>query len=127
MKEYNEPFFIPALVEMISKVLVISAEQNIDCFVPKKSKNRNSPSFSIELREAYQSHKKVCKQWRSAGRPSDSNHPLKILKLESQRRLQKISRDERSSKAIMNHNDLMETYKNDMSKVCSKLKKIRGD
>ena len=54
-------------------------------------------------------------------------HPAKAAKLESQRNLQRISRTDESSKAVKNHNELMETHSYDISKVCRTLKKIRGD
>ena len=53
--------------------------------------------------------------------------PSKAEKLKSQRNLQKIRRTEESTKAIKNHEELMETHSNDMSRVCRKLKQIRGD
>ena len=71
-------------------------------------------------------HEAVCKEWRLAGRPRESSHPLKLKKLESQRNLQRIARESESIIAMKNHNELMETHRNDISKVCQKLKQIRG-
>ena len=49
------------------------------------------------------------------------------MKLDSQRKLQKIARDEASKNAIKTHEELMESHANDLNKVYSKLKKLRGD
>ena len=65
--------------------------------------------------------------WRLAGRPQDNSHPEKAAKLSSQRKLQQIARDSESSLAINNHFELMQTYHFNISDVCSKLKKIRGE
>ena len=128
MNDFNEPFYIPALSEMFSKTLVISAEQNFECSQPvKKKKKANFPKFSSELTEAYQYHKHICKEWRAAGRPSDKQNPLKIQKLQSQRNLQQISRSEQTIKAINAHNELMETHNTSFSDVFKKLEKIRGN
>lgn len=125
MAEFTEPLFIPVMVEMFSKMLVISAEHNFECSKPKlNQKKKTILTFSKQLNDANLDHKKTCKQWRAAGRPSDNLHPMKIKKLQSQRLLQKISRDEQSSKAIDQHNELMETHENDIGQVCRKLKKF---
>ena len=42
-------------------------------------------------------------------------HTAKAEKLKSQRNLQKISRTEESTKAIKNHEELMEAHSNDIS------------
>ena len=76
---------------------------------------------------AFKMHENVCRQWRLQGRPKDANHPAKIAKLKSQRNLQRISREEEALKAHKNHEDLMSTFKHNISQVCQKLKKIRGE
>ena len=92
MDRFDQAAHIPALSEMCSNMLVLSAEQNFETTNPKKSlKSRNSPRFSPEQRDAYFQHEKVCREWRLAGRPIEKSHPAKIRKLESQRNLQKIA------------------------------------
>ena len=81
----------------------------------------------MEHKQAYASHEKICKLWRSAGRPTSSDHPAKMAKLESQRNLQRIARDEKSMKERTNHDDLMTTFSQNASQVCRKLKQIRGE
>ena len=86
MDRFNEPSHIPALTEMCSNMLVLCAEQNFDTTQPKKcSKQKKSPKFSPEHRDAYLKHEVICKEWRKAGRPSDNSHPAKIRQQESQR------------------------------------------
>ena len=124
MTEFDQPIFIPVLSEMFSKMLVISAELNFECSKPNyNSKKKNGPQFSRQLSEAYSEHKRICKEWRAVGRPTEKTNPMKIRKLESQRRLQRLSREEQSFKAIQNHEELMETHQKNISQVCSKLKK----
>jgi hypothetical protein len=102
--------------------------QNFETTQPKKiSKLKKSPSFSTEHRQAYLKHESICKEWRKAGRPNERYHPAKITKLESQQNLQRIARESESNKSIKLHNELMETHRSDISKVCQKLKQIRGD
>ena len=123
-----EPLFIPVLSEMFSKILVISAEQNFHCSSPKqKQTEKKLPRFSKELMEAYNEHKRICKQWRAAGRPSSSSNQFKASKLESQQKLQKLSRAEQSCKAIKLHEELMDAHNTNIAVVCKKLKKSRGD
>ena len=50
-----------------------------------------------------------------------------MAKLASQRLLQKIVREEETMKAHKNHDDLMSAFKENISQVCNKLKKIRGE
>ena len=76
---------------------------------------------------AYISHEKVCKDWRKQGRPKESCHPARLAKLNSQRNLQRIVRQEEAQKARENHDDLMSTFKENISQVCNKLRKIRGE
>ena len=127
MENFNQAAHIPALTEMCSKALVLSAQLNFDVTNPLKIKRSNLPKFSLEHREAFSSHEKVCKEWRQAGRPKEISHPAKMKKLESQRNLSRIARESESSIAIKNHNELMETHRSDISRVCKKLKQIRGD
>ena len=120
-ERFDGPEFIPALSEMCYKMLVISAEQNFETSKPNTTKKkRQFPGFSKEQIKAYNDHEKICKQWRETGRPQSNLHPAKAAKLESQRYLQKISRSNEAAKALKNHNELMETHSNDISKVCSK-------
>ena len=76
---------------------------------------------------AFNTHENVCRQWRLQGQPKDPNHPAQIAKPQSQRNLQLISREEESLKAHKNHEELMSIFKQDISQVCEKLKKIRGE
>ena len=125
---YKGPEFIPALTEMISKTLVLSAEMNFDHSKPNQDRNqRPIPGFSKEHREAYNNHAKVCKQWRKAGRPQAADHPAKAAKLQSQRRLQKLSRQAEAEKAIKQHDKLMKAHANDINSVCGLLKQMRGE
>ena len=124
---FDGPEFIPALSEMCAKTLVISAEQNFETSNPNPQKKKQFPGFSKEQIKAYQDHDHICSLWRAAGRPQSNLHPAKAAKLESQRFLQRLSRENESAKALKLHNELMETHAKDFSKVCSKLKKIRGD
>ena len=127
-RTFQGPEFIPALSEFFSKMLVISEKQNFDTTQSLQNKNRKSlPAFSKEHIQAYKQHEKICKQWRTAGRPQSNLHPAKAAKLKSQRYLQQIGRQEESMKSLNLHAELMETHSKDISKVCSKLKKIRGD
>lgn len=119
---------IPILAELFSMMLLISAEKNFDTISPKvKRSPAKNPFFSVEHKQAYASHEKICKLWRSAGRPTASGHPAKIAKLESQRNLQRIARDEKSMKERTNHDDLMTTFSQNASQICRKLKQIRGE
>ena len=52
-----------------------------------------------------------------AGRPKDNSHPAKSKKLESQRNLQRISKESEANEAMKNHSDLMEVHRNDISNV----------
>ena len=62
-----------------------------------------------------------------AGRLSSATHPAKVAKLESQRLLQSISRREEVEKAHKNHNDLMNTFAENIGQICKQLKQIRGE
>ena len=126
LSTYDQPEHLPVLAEMSSKMIAICAKK---CFESKQSKGpykKCTPRFSKELNNAHQRHKKVCNEWRKAGRPISSDHPAKMAKLQSQREIQKISRSEEADKAIANHDDLMATYNMNMSDVCCKVKKIIG-
>ena len=127
--QFNQPEFIPVLCELFSKMLVISAENNFDISTPKSAKlvKQNRTYFSDEHRDAYYEHEKVCIDWRKQGRPAHASHPAKIAKLNSQQKLQKIARDAEAIKARKNHDDLMTTFKQNISQVCNKLKRIRGE
>ena len=126
---FNLPEHIPLLSETCSKMLVMSAEHNFETSNPKKTENKKTkyPFFTKEHKEAFREHELICKKWRIAGRPSEKSHPAKAAKLISQRNLQRISRESESSASIIQHNELMDTYYSNMSQVCSKLKRIRGE
>ena len=120
--------FIPILCEMFANALVMSAEKNFDTISPKERKvGKKLPYFSSQYKEAHKRHKKTCEEWRKAGRPSDSTHPAKASVLQSRRGVQQIRRQEETSHAIKNHEYLMNTFENDINKVYSKLKQIRGE
>ena len=125
---FDQVEHIPALTEMCSKMLVLSAEQNFETTNPSNEdkKKKKYPYFSKAHRDAYKEHEIICKKWRSAGRPKEISHPAKAEKLASQRRLQKIARESASSVARAQHDELMGTYNSNMSQVCSKLNQIRG-
>ena len=128
--QFNQAEDIPILSELFSKMLVISAEKNFETITPKtrmKRKTAQKPFFSAQHKLAYESHEKICKDWRIQGRPQDVNHPAKIAKINSQRTLQRIAREEENVKAHQNHDDLMSTFHQNISQVCSKLRKIRGE
>ena len=128
MSTFDEPLFIPVLCEMFSKTLVISAEHNFECSKPVKKQNtKNFPTFSEELNKAYKEHKHICEEWRSAGRPRDNHHVLKMRKVQSQRKLQQLSRAEKAHKSITAHNELMETHNTSFSQTFKKLEKLRGN
>ena len=127
-ESFKSPEFIPALSEMCSKALVLSAEMCFKTTNPKSyHKVREVPRFSPDMIQAYNEHEKNCKKWRAAGRPSSNTHPLKLLKLSSQRNLQRLTRKETSEKAIKLHEELMQCKSSDLSKACKKLKAMRGD
>ena len=86
-------------------MLVLSAENNFETSNPKKVHKKTSTKFSPEQTEAYKEHELVCKEWRVAGRPKDNSHPAKSKKLESQRSLQRISRESEANEAMKNHNE----------------------
>ena len=127
--KFDEPEHLPSLAEMSSNMIAICAEM---CFKPKKPKKAHidsqskTPYFSKPVRDAYNEHRKICKEWRKSGRPSSNKHPAKIKKLESQRRLQKLQRDEASSQSKAQHDDLMETFDKNISEVSKTLQMIRG-
>ena len=109
-------------------MLVISAEKNFKTISPRNNiSKKKKPYFSPQHKAQNISHEKVCKEWRRQGRPQDANHPARIAKLNSQRALQRIVREEEAAAAHKNHDDLMSTYKENISQVCNKLKKIRGE
>ena len=128
---FDLPEHLPSLAEMSSNMIAICAEK---CFKSKSSQKwnenthkRNTPYFSKSVRDAYKNHSKICNDWRKAGRPKENTNPAKAAKIESQRYLQKIQREEASIKAKTQHNDLMDTFNKNLSEVCIKLKKIRGE
>ena len=112
---------------MSSNMIALCAEKCFEFKKIKKSLKKQTPNFSKTLKDAYTNHKEICAKWRDAGRPEAAGHPAKAAKLESQRNIQKISRNEESTKARVQHDDLMDTHDNNISDVCKKLKKIRGE
>ena len=127
-KIYKGPEFIPALTEMCSKMLVLSAEKNFETYEPNQNtKKKQFPFFSKEHFLAYRDHETICRKWRAAGRPQSADHPAKLAKLQSQRRLQKISRQAESEKALAQHEELMKAHAYDRNNVFRKLKQIRGE
>ena len=127
MSNFDEPIFIPVLSEMFSKALVLSAEQNFECSQPIKKQVKNLPIFSKEVNQAYQDHRRICSDWRTAGRPSDKHNIFKMQKLQSQKKLQKLSRAEKNMKALNAHNELMEAHSTSFSQMFHKLQKLRSD
>ena len=126
--QFNSNEDIPMLSELFSKVMVISAKNNFDTRTPKSYKKPNQKSFfSIEHREAFKNHEKICKIWRNEGRPLNKDHPIRLAKVESQRKLQRITRTEKSANEQKNHEELMSTFSQNISQVCRKLNKIRGE
>ena len=101
VENYDEPEFIPALCEMISKTFVLSAELNFDTTNPNHNKKKvDVPKFTKEQIEAYEAHRRACISWREAGRTKEATHPAKALKLSSQKNLQNVNRKKSSEKAI---------------------------
>ena len=127
LSTYDLPEHLPALAEMFSNTIALCAEKCFKLKVSKKPQTKQTPKFSNTLQMAYAKHKKVCKEWRKAGRPAASNHPAKIAKKESQRQIQRLTREEEAHNAKLQHDDLMDTFQRNISEVCNKLKKIRGD
>jgi hypothetical protein len=79
MNNFTEPSHIPALAEMCSKMLVLSAIQNFETTQPQKTPPlKKSPTFSSEHRQAYLKHESICRECRKAGRPGERSHPAKI-------------------------------------------------
>ena len=123
---YDKPEYILVPCEMIAKTLVISAEKNFKTSNPKSQLEQKLPHFSKEYRSAHQKHKKVCAEWRMAGRPAETLHPAKAAVISSRRALQKTARDEESFTSINTQNDLMDTFASDINQIYPKLKKARG-
>ena len=127
-EEFTEAEHIPILTELVAKGLTLSAENNFSTRAPKKnSSSQSKPKFSEAHRSAYLNHAKVCHEWRLNGRPSDPNHPAKKAKLESQRNLQRIARDEEKVKAKELDESLMNSYSMNINDLFKKLKAYRGE
>ena len=124
--DYNDHIFLPVLSEMVSKTLVIAAENSIKCKKPVNTEKKKLPHFSKEYRTAHEEHKRNCNAWRKCGRPSDFSHPAKAAVLMSRRKLQKIVREEDYFKALDSQTKLMNCYSNDLTKAYSILKDMRG-
>ena len=127
-ENFKEAEHIPALCEMFSKTLVISAQKNFETSNPKYlPKKRKNPNFSKEYQAAHANHSRVFKIWRKAGRPIDKTHKAKQDVLHSRRALQRLRRTEEARKSIELHDDLMNTFETDRNKIYEKLRKSRGD
>ena len=127
-ENFKEAEHIPALCEMFSKTLVISAQKNFETSNPKYlPKKRKNPNFSKEYQAAHANHSRVFKIWRKAGRPIDKTHKAKQDVLHSRRALQRLRRTEEARKSIELHDDLMKTFETDRNKIYEKLRKSRGD
>ena len=123
LKKYDLPEYLPSLAEMISNSITVCAKKCFAIKHPKKFAGRSTPYFSSELRQAYKSHREICKKWRIAGRPISSEHPAKAAKVQSQRFLQKIRRENDYMKNKDFNDDLMRTYHSDISQIYSKINK----
>ena len=108
-------------------MLVISAKNNFETNRSKIKSAGGKIFVSPVHREAYRRHEHICKEWRKEGRPTDINNPVKQLKLESQRNLQRISREEEAKNAHKNHDELMAAFGKNINQIYKKLKKIRGE
>ena len=124
---FDKPEYIPILSELFSKMLVLSAENNFETFTPSRNTGKHKSFISSNHRNAFTQHEIVCQKWRRQGRPGDKSHPAKRAKVISQQNLQKIVREEEALKARQTHDDLMYTFNNNISQVCKKLKRIRGE
>ena len=93
LEEFNQPDFLPEASEMVSRALVLAAEQNFRTSNPigLKEGKAKGQSFSMERQEL---HQKSCDNWRKAGRPKEANHPARIEKLKTQRYIQMITKME---------------------------------
>ena len=97
--QFNAIEEIPILTELFSKVLVISAKNNFDTRIPRAYILPNQKQFFLsEHRDAFKKHETICRLWRKEGRPQSKDHPVRLLKLQSQRNLQRIARSEKSAK-----------------------------
>ena len=105
-------------------MLVKAAEISLPLKTIHKSKHKIF--ISKRHQAAYEDHEKVCKQWRTNGRPTDINHPSRKAKLLSQRNLQKIAREEEAIKAKTNHEKLMTAFYENTDELYSMLRNLRG-
>ena len=126
LDNFNQPEHLPALGEMCSNMIALSAEKLFETKETKNPQKRNTPKFSLALREAYSEHKRICSEWRKSGRPVSTEHPAKAAKINSQRNIQKISREDEAQKTKQQHEDLMDTHGTNISRMYKKLEKIRG-
>ena len=127
MTKFDLPEHLPSLAEMISNSIAICAKKCFQSKGVRKPKKRKSPAFSSNLRNAYQQHKTICKQWRLAGRPNSPHHPAKAAKIQSQSYLQKVRKLEEQRSHELLHTDLMNTYRTDITQIYSKLKQFRNE
>ena len=129
--EFQEEEHIPLLSELVANALTFSAENNFKTITSNnnmlsvKSKKMKA-HFSPEHKAAYEAHKNVCKEWRSQGRPKDIDHPVRIAKLESQRYLQKIAREDNISKCTNVYEDLMSASQMNINDVFKKLNAMKS-
>ena len=123
---FDRPEHLPSLAEMTSNMIAMCAEKCYEWKETKQPQKKDTPRFSKPVREAYQNHIRICNEWRKAGRPTSNLHAAKMAKLDSQRKLQKLQREEEADKSKAQHDELMETHNKNVSDVCKKLKKLRG-
>ena len=128
VNNFNQSECIPILSELTSKMFVLSAENSFETFTsnPSNRKEHKLPHFSLEHRQAYMEHKKICSEWRKQGRPIDKLHPARIAKLQSQRKLQYIARKESSTKCYELNTKLMQSFSDDINNVYKILNKAKG-
>ena len=124
-ENFNEDEHIPLLSELCSTMLVKAAEKSLPLKPVPKVARRNF--FSQRHKVAYEEHEKVCREWRNLGRPTEKTHPARIAKLLSQRKLQKIAREEEASRAQSNHERLMNNFYNNTEELHRILRNIRGE
>ena len=97
--QFNSIEEIPILTELFSKVLVISAKNNFDTKIRRAYILPNQKQFfSSEHRDAFKKYETICRLWRKEGRPQSKDHPVRLLKLQSHRNLQRIACSEKSAK-----------------------------
>ena len=123
--KFDNPEHLPVLTEIISTMLVKAATASFEPPKPPK-KNTSKRGFSKDLTAAWRVYNIAFKQFTAAGRPTENTHPAKMARDEARAELRKIRRTERNAKSERNHNDLMETHRNNIVKVSKKLSQLSG-